>query len=80
MYKYEDKAVFCNDVKHKSKGLFCEICNPEAVESALNPVPASVRNSQFGCRNCLWASCECQKGSGYKPNDKGECQGYTYYD
>jgi len=42
-------------------------------------VPSSVRGSNFGCRNCLWASVECDHGSMYKP-DNGECDNYTYYD
>lgn len=44
-----------------------------------NPVPPEVRSYEFGCRNCLWASCECKAGSMYKPNGKG-CEAYTYYD
>ena len=44
-----------------------------------NPVPLEVRGCEFGCRNCLWASCECKSGSMYKPKDKG-CECYTYYD
>lgn len=43
-------------------------------------VPETVKVNEFGCRNCLWASCECQSGSKYIPNDKNGCEGYTYYD
>jgi len=30
-----NNAVFCNNKNHKSKGLFCEICNPEQIKQAL---------------------------------------------
>lgn len=46
-------------------------------------VPEAVRNSQFGCRNCLWMCVECKQGSKYRPaNYKGKptCETYTYYD
>ena len=43
-------------------------------------VPQEVKRSEFGCRNCLWNSCECQSGSMYKPSGDTGCQGYTYYD
>jgi len=51
-------------------------------ETNKNGVPASVRGSQFGCRNCLWSGCECTSGSLYQPkNDTdSECKVYTYYD
>jgi len=46
-----------------------------------------VKGSCFGCRNCLWASCECSKGSKFVPKIvemKGKeipsCGGYAYYD
>ena len=44
---------------------------------------AMVKNSQFGCRNCLWNSCECEKGSKFQPDifqNLPTCKGYTYYD
>lgn len=50
------------------------------------PVPDEVKNSRFGCRNCLWLSCECVKGSRFTPHtihsDKvyPSCGAYTYYD
>ena len=50
--------------------------------------PEKVRSSVFGCRNCLWASSECTKGSKYiacDPVDYGRkkvptCGYYSYYD
>jgi len=43
-------------------------------------VPAAVKTSEYGCRNCLWAFCECQNGSKYVPKGADGCAGYTYYD
>jgi hypothetical protein len=45
-------------------------------------VPQKVKASNYGCPNCLWASCECRQGSMYKPKtDKDiNCKAYTYYD
>ncbi len=54
-----------------------------------NKVPAEVRGSNFGCSNCLWASCECKQGSMYKESEPYKdmknkkhptCEAYTYYD
>ena len=49
--------------------------------------PPEVRSSQFGCRNCLWASAECRNGSMYQPETVKmgsktypSCKAYTYYD
>jgi hypothetical protein len=48
--------------------------------------PPEVRRSDYGCANCLWASCECKSGSKYKATDRlvegkhPTCGGYTYYD
>lgn len=42
-----------------------------------------VKGSQFGCSSCLWCSCECSKGSMFKPatmQGKPACSNYTYYD
>jgi hypothetical protein len=43
-----------------------------------------VKSSDYGCKNCLWASCECTKMSKYQPEKtRGggiSCKGYTYYD
>ena len=44
---------------------------------------AMVKNSQFGCRNCLWNCVECEKGSKFQPdiyNNKPTCKGYSYFD
>ena len=48
----------------------------------LNRAPHQVRNSEFGCRNCLWCSIECKGGSKYKPktDTNPECDAYVYYD
>jgi len=55
----------------------------------INIVPEDVKNSEFGCRNCLWNSCECKSGSKYKPEPEytdttgkkhTTCTAYTYYD
>ncbi len=44
-------------------------------------VPQEVKSSVFGCRNCLWSSIECKRGSMYNTEGKKvDCQGYTYYD
>ena len=43
-------------------------------------VPHEVKVNQFGCTNCLWASCECKFGSLYQPKDKNGCKAYTYFD
>jgi hypothetical protein len=49
----------------------------------IKEVPQEVKNSRFGCINCLWASIECKQGSKYKEEfEKGKkfCATYTYYD
>jgi hypothetical protein len=53
-------------------------------------VPPEVKNSEFGCRNCLWSCIECKQGSmykvkydlirDYKGNYHNSCENYTYYD
>lgn len=43
-------------------------------------VPPEVKNSTFGCKNCLWMCIECKDGSLYKPKGKRSCEAYTYYD
>ena len=47
-------------------------------------VPAEVKSSEYGCRNCLWCSCECKNGSKYSPrliDDKiPSCSAYVFYD
>ena len=43
----------------------------------------TVKPSIFGCRNCLWASCECSKGSKFNPtivDNLPSCTAYTYFD
>ena len=49
---------------------------------AMSAAPAEVRNSEFGCKNCLWSCVECQHGKMYKAKSTGdkECDNYTYYD
>jgi hypothetical protein len=44
-----------------------------------------VKGSQFGCRNCLWASCECTGASKFEvavtfDGKAATCKAYTYYD
>ena len=47
-------------------------------------VPQSVRESDFGCHNCLWAGVECKNGSKYVPSmpiyDEPSCDAYVYCD
>ncbi len=47
-------------------------------------VPYDVRYSDFGCKNCFWASCECMNGSRYIPampiKKQVACKSYTYFD
>jgi len=38
------------------------------------------RVNDFGCLNCLYASCECKSGSLYKPKGKDSCESYVYFD
>jgi hypothetical protein len=47
----------------------------------------SCQSSEFGCRNCLWASCECLNMQKYSPKWVAirrvyypSCTAYTYYD
>lgn len=52
-------------------------------ESEVKVVPSEVKGSEFGCRNCLWAGCECKNGMKYKAvtdGSKRACESYTYYD
>lgn len=44
-----------------------------------------VKRSEFGCMNCLWASCECMHGSKFEAATTRDgkqltCKSYTYYD
>jgi hypothetical protein len=57
------------------------------VPSISKPVPEAVRLSEFGCRNCLYQSCECKSGSRYSPAETAgiyprhpSCAAYAYYD
>lgn len=50
-------------------------------------VPAAVRNSEFGCKNCLWNGAECKSGKLYVEKVQFlaganyiSCEGYTYFD
>ena len=46
-------------------------------------IPDELKNSDFGCPNCLWSGIECKNGSKYAPAIKGSgslCRAYTYYD
>ena len=44
-------------------------------------VPVSVKTSDYGCNNCLWAGIECKAGSMYKAGTPSRpCAGYTYCD
>ena len=54
----------------------------ESLYKTINPAPEDVRNSEFGCRNCLWRGIECVNGRNYKhnPGTGSPCLGYTYYD
>ena len=63
----------------------------ETASTCTSPIehkaPKEVRSSACGCRNCLWASCECSFGSKYKeaePVKLGKktvatCAAYSYY-
>lgn len=48
------------------------------------PTLDAVKRAEFGCRNCLWNSCECTNASKFQPARTVEamptCKGYTYYD
>jgi hypothetical protein len=61
------------------------------METIVVIIPNEVKCSVYGCRNCLWASCECSNDNNhklYRPEtgytDKGKpttiCGSYTYYD
>lgn len=46
-------------------------------------VPAEVKSSKFGCRNCLYSGCECTGGSKYAPAEVDgipSCKCYVYCD
>lgn len=49
-----------------------------------NQAPYDVKISDYGCKNCLYASIECKQGSPYKPhkafNGLPSCEAYVYYD
>jgi hypothetical protein len=54
-----------------------------------NKAPEAVRESKYGCRNCLYSSAECVRGSLYEPHhvhdtdspeETPSCRAYTYYD
>jgi len=52
------------------------------MEIEKSTIPETVKVSEFGCVNCLWAGIECRNGSKYAPKngDKNSCGGYTYFD
>lgn len=56
------------------------IGNPEQSSGLI--VPEKVKQSTFGCINCLWASNECSHSSRYSPKSTTDeaCSYYTYYD
>jgi hypothetical protein len=44
-----------------------------------------VKRAEFGCKNCLWCSCECTGGTKFeaattKDGKHLTCAAYTYYD
>ena len=59
------------------------IHNEKELRAIAQDVPALVRRDD--CSTCLWASCECKRGSMYEPNPgaKGrevKCKAWSYYD
>lgn len=56
----------------------------DRVPSISKPVPEAVCSSEFGCRNCLYQSCECRNGSRYEPTPPVQghptCRCYAYCD
>jgi hypothetical protein len=84
------------DRDHGGARLHVEYEEPEELEAlqrdaatnqaqAEKVVPADVRGSEFGCRNCLFSGCECQGGIRYVParsydGKHPSCSGYAYYD
>jgi len=61
---------------HCAFGDIQEMAEKEDFETEIN----FIKNSQFGCRNCLWNGCECKSMSMLKTENYGECSNYTYYD
>lgn len=44
-----------------------------------------VKRSEFGCKNCLWAGCECLNHEKYAPKvtfdgKAATCESYAYFD
>lgn len=47
-------------------------------------VPDEVKQSEFGCQNCLHDCIECKDGNLYKPHKafdgQPSCKAYSFYD
>ena len=76
MIKRKDHTLFYFNEEFDQALRECD----EARAAERKLIPAKVKVSEFGCKNCLWSCVECKSGSLYKENAKGECSGYTYYD
>jgi hypothetical protein len=62
------------------------IHDPAELAKIARDVPDSVRHAASGCNTCLWAGCECRKGSMYERQDDPKrgrsvpCASWAYYD
>ena len=67
---------------------YCPQCSSHERTIDDHKAPREVRSSPLGCRNCLWASCECSFGSKYQASEKvsygrkkvATCKAYTFFD
>jgi hypothetical protein len=91
--KYLDRLLTCETSRRQA---WVDTINEESPDypilvEALDYVhnaPKSVRCSDFGCKNCLWASVECVLGSKYEQSDDFRigkkqhktCKNYVYFD
>jgi len=50
----------------------------QEIDAMAQDVPEVVRANRCGL--CLWAGCECRKGSMFNELGPKDCDAYTYYD
>ncbi|HOK66336.1 MAG TPA: hypothetical protein PLV55_05945 [Anaerohalosphaeraceae bacterium] len=70
--------------KDETGEILLRLCKKNHISLPSFTPPDGLQQSEFGCRNCLWAAAECIEHSLYIPADDRQghktCGNYVYYD